>query len=317
MLNEPDSYSLEQSEAFSIDAIKNQTITILKEKLNKQNIEKSISSVLDSKIFKEIKIVNTEDLMKYLSLIKLSGMIELNEYLKENSLIKEFAEKQNINIDEINLNNHLNISNHIDTETNHNNIETDKSTDSEKHKFVVQYEKLLHNSIKALNDTNNEYISCKDKLERLMSQKEALEQSLNNNNKLLNYFSFDNQKHYVEISEKCLKCTCNKCDDVKKVMIEMLLKVQGKMNGYEFLIDKRLIVNLLLKYFESNSTKIKKQIKESLSYMLGMNNEERVIIGLKRKVVDNSTNNYLIDHNELEAVIEIINELINFIHSFM
>jgi chromosome segregation ATPase len=82
----------------------------------------------------------------------------------------------------------------------------------------------------------------------------------------------------LEIENKNLK---EQKDKMKKYSEEILIKVKNDLKDTEFLIDKRMISNILLKYFDkSMNDKLKVALLDTLANFMGYNNDERRKIGL-------------------------------------
>lgn len=113
----------------------------------------------------------------------------------------------------------------------------------------------------------------------------------------------------LEIENKHLK---EQKDKMKKYSEEILLKVKNDLKETEFLIDKRMISNILIKYFDrSANEKLKQALLDTLANFMGYTNEERKKIGLSytSNLIPLQQNNT----NKDDKLKELSDELYNFI----
>ena len=108
----------------------------------------------------------------------------------------------------------------------------------------------------------------------------------------------------------------NKLLDFKKSFKEFLKKVKLYFVDYEYLIDKRIIGNILIKYFQkSTNKKIKKPLLETLSNMMDFDNNIRKILGIPSLELSNKTQEKLDSCreqlNDIDEMMERIRELNN------
>ena len=100
-------------------------------------------------------------------------------------------------------------------------------------------------------------------------------------------------------------------DKMKKYSEEILLKVKNDLKDTEFLVDKRMISNILVKYFDKNTPDgIKKALLDTLANFMGFSNEERVQIGL---FVNSASANASSSAKEDDKLKELSDDLYNFI----
>lgn len=100
----------------------------------------------------------------------------------------------------------------------------------------------------------------------------------------------------LEIENKHLK---EQKETIKKHSEEILKKVKNDLKDTEYLIDKRMISNILMKYFDRNSNdKLKLALLDTLANFMGYDNEERKKMGLavnNTMMVANTNNNATTD----------------------
>ncbi len=163
---------------------------------------------------------------------------------------------------------------------------------------------LLNSKDIEINKLKNSYQSLEDIFENLKDQQEKEKESLKQ--QLLD--SID-KKNELEMTMKILEekqtqsqqvsLLVNQLNDrindlesennklkeqkaeIKRHAEEVLIKVKNDLKDTEFLIDKRIISNFLLKYLDKSSNdKIKSAVLDTLSNFLGFTNEERKKVGL-------------------------------------
>ena len=128
-----------------------------------------------------------------------------------------------------------------------------------------------------------------------------------NSEKNNKFEELDKQITDLELENKYLK---EQKDKMKKYSEEILLKVKNDLKDTEFLIDKRMISNILIKYFDKNTNdKIKSALLDTLANFMGFNNEERAQLGI---YYNNSAgvNN---ENNKNDKLKDLSDELYNFI----
>ena len=102
---------------------------------------------------------------------------------------------------------------------------------------------------------------------------------------------------------------------------ELTRKIKIYLVDYEYLIDRRIIANILSKYFEksNNEKKIKKPLLETLANIVEFDNKTRKILGISSSDLNNKTNDkgdsYREQYNEIEDIMQKISELTNMIES--
>jgi hypothetical protein len=110
-------------------------------------------------------------------------------------------------------------------------------------------------------------------------------------------------------------------EEVKKMFRELTRKIKIYLVDYEYLIDRRIIANILSKYFEksNNEKKIKKPLLETLANIVEFDNKTRKILGISSSDLNNKTNDkgdsYREQYNEIEDIMQKISELTNMIES--
>lgn len=99
-------------------------------------------------------------------------------------------------------------------------------------------------------------------------------------------------------------------DKMKKYSEEILFKVKNDLKDTEFLVDKRMISSILMKYFDRNSNeKLKLALLDTLANFMGYSNEERKSLGLHVNTTVMPQNNSS-NHDKLK---ELSDGLYNFI----
>ena len=97
---------------------------------------------------------------------------------------------------------------------------------------------------------------------------------------------------------------------MKKYSEEILIKVKNDLKDTEFLIDKRMISNILIKYFDPYTDgKIRMALLDTLANFMGYNNDERRKIGLQVNTVNIPTKS----SNSADKLKDLSNELYDFI----
>jgi hypothetical protein len=98
---------------------------------------------------------------------------------------------------------------------------------------------------------------------------------------------------------------------IKNNLKELVIKLKTDLLDHEYNIDKRIISNILIKYFEkSGNDKLKLALLDTLASIMGFNNDERKKLGLN--VISNGLTRRNDEPQSLE-VVEIINEMNNII----
>jgi chromosome segregation ATPase len=85
-----------------------------------------------------------------------------------------------------------------------------------------------------------------------------------------------------KLEERVLTQTSDKIVyQVKSKMIEIFSKIRDEVSEFKYLIDKRIISNIILHYFDkSNNEKIRSSLVDTLAGIMGFNDDERRILGL-------------------------------------
>jgi len=108
-------------------------------------------------------------------------------------------------------------------------------------------------------------------------------------------------------------------EDVKKIFRELTRKIKIYLVDYEYLIDRRIIANILSKYFEksNNEKKIKKPLLETLANIVEFDNKTRKVLGISSSDLNNKTydkgDSYRDQYNDIEDIMQKISELNNMI----
>jgi chromosome segregation ATPase len=135
-------------------------------------------------------------------------------------------------------------------------------------------------------------------------------QNENSSNMSLDRKKFEDMEKLVtdlEIENKHLK---EQKDKMKKYSEEILIKVKNDLKDTEFLIDKRMISNILIKYFDPYTDgKIRMALLDTLANFMGYNNDERRKIGLQVNTVNIPTKS----SNSADKLKDLSNELYDFI----
>ena len=70
-------------------------------------------------------------------------------------------------------------------------------------------------------------------------------------------------------------------ESAKNLCREIMVRIKNDLTDYEFLIDKRIISNILLKYFDKNADhKLKSALLDTLANIMGYGNDEKKRLGL-------------------------------------
>ena len=105
---------------------------------------------------------------------------------------------------------------------------------------------------------------------------------------------------------------------IKKHTKEVLIKVQNEIKDVEYMVDRRIIINFLLKALDKKANKkLRKSIKNTLANFLDLTNDERLKIGLNtidaNKLNTSCYNTYNPSSTTTEKVREYSDNLYNFI----
>jgi chromosome segregation ATPase len=175
----------------------------------------------------------------------------------------------------------------------------------------------LEEFIDGLKSTNEEAINTyKEKVLQLVADNEKLKGHLKLSEDKLSEIDLNVNNTKIEDLEKNIlslelenKNLKEQKDKMKKYSEEILFKVKNDLKDTEFLIDKRMISNILIKYFDKSANdKLKIALLDTLANFMGYNNDERKKIGLTpNNVVIPTTNS---DNDKLK---ELSDQLYNFI----
>jgi chromosome segregation ATPase len=96
--------------------------------------------------------------------------------------------------------------------------------------------------------------------------------------------TFDSQLEIEKLNDKLITFSDTKAEssleDAKVKLNQLFVKLKFDLQDFDYLIDRRIIANVLIRYFDkSSSGKIKEQVLDTLANMLGYNNEDRKRIG--------------------------------------
>ncbi len=251
---------------------KNKSMNILHEELNKEK------SILNDKIL---------SLNQQLDLFK----VENSELIDKSSESEQKIRKLQDSIKELKKENESQISllREMDKIRNslHEKIETINKKDQEINKLINAY-KDLEEFIESLKiEKENVSEMYKKQIFDMAAELETIKESNRiYEDKFQNESQFDKKKYEemeklvtdMEIENKHLK---EQKEKMKKYSEEILIKVKNDLKDTEFMIDKRMISNILIKYFEQGlNSSIKISLLDTLANFMGFNNDERRKIGL-------------------------------------
>jgi len=274
-------------------------LNILYEELNNEKrniIEKNIEISHKIENFKIENLEITEIIIQRdLTLKSLNDRIEILNREK-NELFSQAADNKKLN-DTLHHKN-------FELETKENEIEKMRTSYSELEEFIEslknEKEQTLEIYKKQIFDLNNEIENLK---ENSRFQEDKLNQEQINRNEELEKNISD-----LQLENKYLK---EQKDKMRKYSEEILQKVKNDLKETEYLIDKRIISNLLVKYFDKNTNNsIKTALLDTLANFMGFNNEERVQIGL---YVNNNNNVINSNNSKKDKLSELSDDLYNFI----
>mmetsp|Transcript_4547 Transcript_4547/g.4724 ORF Transcript_4547/g.4724 Transcript_4547/m.4724 type:complete len:305 (+) Transcript_4547:1602-2516(+) len=157
---------------------------------------------------------------------------------------------------------------------------------------MLKISKTRHDhDIELLQSNIHELTECNRSLENKMKEKEAeLEKFTEKECFVLSLeekSALDKKVVNLEIENKHLKQTRDK---MKVYCDEIISKTKTELAEKQYLIDKRIVSNHFLKYFDKNvDWNIKNALIESLAKIFGFSNEERKKIGLSPLVISKSS----------------------------
>ena len=95
-------------------------------------------------------------------------------------------------------------------------------------------------------------------------------------------------ENYIDLKEKCL---------------QFIRILENELKDYSYLIDQRIVINFLLKYFDKNSNeKIKFSVLDTLANILNFENEDRKKLNLPTNLNPNYSSNNKNLNLEAESV---------------
>ena len=178
----------------------------------------------------------------------------------------------------------------------------------------------------------DKHVSNKFQIINLSKEKEDLlkiinqlkEQLANEENKqadINKIDNIDNNYHLSALSERAerLENENKKLQDKNKIIKrhteEVLVKVKNEIKDVEYMVDRRIISNFLIKIYDKTSKKkIRIHVRDTLANFLGLNNEERKKIGLNPNLnLNTSKLNNTYNPSSTEKVKEISDDLYNFV----
>ena len=200
-------------------------------------------------------------------------------------------------------------------ENKNSNLGREKKDLTAKISEMEKLKKDLHEKINLLTSKENEinklkssYMELEEFIENLKNEKEHSNEMLKkqifemaaeidnlkernlHHEENLNSFAAQTNSKKVEELEKLLtdleienKHLKEQKEKMKKYSEEILNKVKNDLKDTEFLVDKRMISNILMKYFDTSSNeKLKFSMLDVLANFMGFTNDERKKIGLNQ-----------------------------------
>jgi len=211
---------------------------------------------------------------------KISELEKLKNSLNEKSDLIKIKEQEIIKLN----------NTHADLEDFIENLKSEKEQNTEIFKKQIMEMAI---EIETLKETN-----------RLHEDRLQNEPELNKNIEDLEKMITD-----LELENKHLK---EQKDKMKKYSEEILLKVKNDLKETEYLVDKRMISNLILKYFDvSTSEKLKYALLDTLANFMAFNNSERRQIGLG--VLNNNNQVKTTSNASTDKLKDLSDDLYNFI----
>lgn len=178
---------------------------------------------------------------------------------------------------------------HSDLEEFIENLKNEKERNTEVFKRQILE---MASEIENLKETNRLH-------EERVQNEPILEKNIEDLDKMITNLELEN-KHLKEQKDK-----------MKKYSEEILMKVKNDLKETEFLVDKRMISNLLLKYFHvGTNEKLKYALLDTLANFMAFNNEERRQIGLS---VNNNSQVKSTPNAREDKLKDLSEELFNFI----
>lgn len=301
---------------------------ILKSKLNKiqteiVEIKSEKDKILEklkslNKIYEDISIEKRDLIERNVNLVqqmdnfKIENIEIVEKISKNEKIIKNLKDKNEIllkekeelmkQINEIRYLNDLIADKNQEILIKENELEKIRLAYSELERFIesLKLEKEI---------SQNQH---KNKIENLLSELEYSKKLLNLQEEKLKYEK-DNSSEDLNRQIVDLKMENNylkdQKDKMKKYSEDILNKIKSDIKEKEFLIDKRMISHIIIKYFDKyTNDKIKISLLDTLANFIGFSNEERMQIGLS--TVGTSTNSNNKNNDKLKSLSD---ELYNFI----
>jgi chromosome segregation ATPase len=182
--------------------------------------------------------------------------------------------------------------------------EVNKENEKEENEILLEKQNKIAELNELISQKNNQIEDHIKELKLTCTKADKLEQELQTKSEQLSKLTEDHkleviclkeslykQKFESEVEVEKLKDQLlvnnqtgnneSKLDDVKGKLKELFTQLKHDLSNYDYLIDKRIIGNILLNYFDkSANSKIKDQVLETLSHMLEYNNDDRKKLGL-------------------------------------
>ena len=95
-----------------------------------------------------------------------------------------------------------------------------------------------------------------------------------------------------------------------------ILKIKNELVDYEYLIDRRVISNLLLKYFDKSAdSKLKLALLDTLANIMGYDNDLRKKMGLAMKDTGPNSRRASNSTSQCENILDNLMEMARFLES--
>ena len=179
-------------------------------------------------------------------------------------------------------------------------------TIKEKEDEIFNYKKEKSKLSTEKADIIVENASLKEKERNFEIQIETIENNHKENLKLIkkNYEELleKNKKELQEVKLK--KNSDNMLVNIKKKCNEYISRFLKELNEIQYLVDKRLLSEILIKVLDPNcDSYVKNYLLETISSIMSFSNEERIKINLPRKNYDKHNESDNISYNHLLSIV--------------
>jgi len=325
--SDDENYKLENNKLIKdIEELKNKIVELNKEnenfKLENSKLVKEITEFSSNKKNIDEYINESNELKLQINDLKNSIENKKQEYEKleislneKDNLIKNLND-QGIKKDQPTIIKEDNLQNNYETENKKLNSEIEKLKEDNLNLNLTIQEKIeiiinLENKVKETE------ISCENKIyiKEEESHKKLLEMDLQIQD--LKDKIFNSEQNSRE--DENFKLLNSKYVDLKEKCSDFVGILQSELRDFEFYVDKRLVVNFLLKYFDKSSNeKLKYSLLETLANILDLDTDDRKKLNLSsinnNQYSLNSKDNFPTEIETIPFIISKFNEYIENLH---